>query len=269
MAQPANDALYGSDSLAWRMNSQSFVLLGGPRAAILQVCDPGVAAGVAEFSSYRTDPLGRLQRTLDSMLAISFGTPERREATLAGLERAHASVAGELADGTPYSALEPDRQFWVLATLTDTVIEVDRRYLGWMGPAERVAYYAETKKLADAFGVPANLVPKDYREFREYFDGMVATLEPTDDSLDIAASLMSPRIPHVPGFAWVPFNVITTELLPTRLQHALGIRDLYPGELAAVRALQLGTRNSLAHLAGTWTHNPTFRLASKAREQAA
>jgi uncharacterized protein (DUF2236 family) len=259
MARPAPDALYGADSLAWRMNRQSFVLLGGPRAAILQVCDPGVAAGVAEFSSYGTDPLGRLERTLESMLAISFGSPERREATLAGLERAHASVAGELADGTPYSALEPDRQFWVLATLTDTVIEVDRRYLGWMGPAERVAYYEETKRLADAFGVPSNLVPRDYREFREYFDGMVANLQPTEDSVDIATSLMSPSIPHVPGPAWVPLNLVTTDLLPSRLQHALGIRDLYPGELAMVRAAQVATRNSLAHLAGSWADNPVLR----------
>lgn len=252
MAKPATDALYGSDSLAWRMHSQSFVLLGGPRAAILQICDPGVAAGAAEFSAYDTDPLGRLQRTMESMIAISFGTAERREATLAGLERAHRAVAGELPDGTGYSALEPDRQFWVLATLTDTVIEVDRRYVGWMGPPERIVYYEETKRMASAFGIPDNLVPRDYREFREYFDGMVANLKPTQDSLDIATSLMSPHIPCVPGFAWVPFNVITTELMPRRLQHALGIRDLYPSELVAVRAIQLATRNSLAHLAGAW-----------------
>ena len=252
MAKPAPEALYDSKSLAWRMNSQSLVLLGGPRAAILQVCDGGVAKGVADFSSYRTDPLGRLQRTLEAMLAISFGTPERREATLAGLEQAHGRVAGELDDGTEYSALEPQRQFWVLATLTDTVVEVDRRYVGWMGPAERAAYYAETKRLAGAFGIPAHLVPADYGEFREYFDGVVATLEPTDESIDIAASLMSPRIPFVPGFAWIPFNLVTTDLMPRRLQHALGIRDLFPAELAAVRALQLTTRNSVAHLAGGW-----------------
>ncbi|MEZ5237595.1 MAG: oxygenase MpaB family protein [Microthrixaceae bacterium] len=92
--------MHGPESLSWRFNSQSFVLLGGPRAAILQVCDPGVAAGVAEFSSYRTDPLGRLERTLESMLAIGFGTPERRQQVLDRLERIHGSVSGQLGDGT-------------------------------------------------------------------------------------------------------------------------------------------------------------------------
>ena len=119
MVTPARGALHDRNSLSWRFNSQSFVLLGGPRAAILQVCDPGVAAGVAEFSSYRTDPFGRLERTLESMLAIGFGSPERRREVLDRLERIHSAVQGQLDDGTPYSALDPQRQYWVLATLTD------------------------------------------------------------------------------------------------------------------------------------------------------
>ncbi|MCP4435801.1 MAG: DUF2236 domain-containing protein [Actinomycetia bacterium] len=262
MARPAADALYDTGSIAWRMNSQSFVLLGGPRAAILQVCDPGVAAGVAEFSSYRSDPLRRLERTLQAMLAISFGSAERREATLAGLERVHSSVSGDLADGSSYSALDPERQFWVLATLTDTVIEVDRRYLGWMGPAERNAYYSETLRLADAFGIPGSVVPGTYPEFRDYFEQMVATLEPTQESIDITRSLMSPRIRFVPGVAWVPFNVVTTDLLPRRLQHCLGLRDLTTAELAAVRALQVSMRNSVAHVAGAWADNPLLSRAA-------
>jgi uncharacterized protein (DUF2236 family) len=256
MARPAPGALYDARSLAWRMNRQSFVLLGGPRAAILQVCDPGVAAGVAQYSSYRADPLGRLERTLESMLAISFGSPGQREATLAGLERAHRAVSGDLGDGTPYSAMEPDRQFWVLATLTDTVIEVDRRYLGWLRPADRARYYEESKRLATAFGVPESLVPAGYDDFRDYMAEKVATLVPTEASVDITRSLMAPRIPLVPAAAWVPFNLVTTDLLPRRLQHLLGIRDLNAAELATVRATQVWTRNSVAHLAGAWTDNP-------------
>jgi uncharacterized protein (DUF2236 family) len=256
MVQPAQGALYSQDSLAWRVNSQSFVLLGGPRAAILQVCDPGVAAGVAEFSSYRSDPLGRLERTLDAMLAVSFGTPERREAVLAGLEKAHAKVRGRLADGTDYDALEPARQFWVLATLTDTVIEVDRRYLGRMKPADRAAYYEESKRLAAAFGVPEGLVPADYEAFRDYMAERFATLEPTEQSRDITATLLVPRVRYVPGIAWLPLTLVTTELLPRRMRGELGIRDLNPAELATVRAGQLAMRNSLAHLGGLLTANP-------------
>lgn len=263
MARPAPGALYDSRSLAWRMSGQSFMLLGGPRAAILQVCDPGVAAGVARHSSYRTDPLGRLERTLDAMLAVSFGSPQRREATLAGLERAHRAVAGDLGDGTSYSAMDADRQFWVLATLTDTVIDVDRRYLGWMQPPDRCTYYEESKRLAHAFGIPDPLVPANYDEFREYMADKVATLMPTEESIDITRSLMAPRIPLVPTVAWVPFTLVTTDLLPRRLQHLLGIRDLGSAELATVRATQLWMRNSVAHVAGAWADSPRNGRSSR------
>ena len=108
-----------------------------------------------------------------------------REKVLAGLEKAHSRVSGELEDGTRYNAMEPARQLWVLATLTDTVIEVDRRYLGKMNAADRAVYYDESKVLAEAFGIPSHLVPEDYDAFRDYFAEQVATLEPTDASRDI------------------------------------------------------------------------------------
>lgn len=256
MAVPARGSLYDRSSLSWRFNSQAFVLLGGPRAAILQICDPGIAAGVVDFSRYRTDPLGRLENTLESMLAISFGTPRRRAEVLERLERIHSRVSGELADGTRYSAMDRDRQFWVLATLTDTVIEVDRRYLGKMRRADRSAYYEESKAMAAAFGVPDELVPDDYEAFRDYFAERVEALEPTDASREVAATLLRPRVRFVPGPAWLPFSLVTTELLPRRLRRKLAIRDLNTAELAAVRATQMSTRNSVAHLSGGLLANP-------------
>lgn len=256
MASPVRGALYGRDSLSWRFNSQSFVLLGGPRAAILQVCDPGVASGVASYSTYRTDPLGRLERTLEAMLVISFGSPQRRAEVLSHLERIHEQVRGTTPDGASYSAMDHDRQFWVLATLTDTVIEVDRRYLGQMRSRDREAYYEESKRLADAFGIPEALVPEDYGSFREYFARRVAALSPTEESRDIAATLMTPRVPFVPGVAWLPFNMVTRDLMPTRLRHELGMRDLNLAELATVRAAQVSIRNSVGHISGALAANP-------------
>ncbi len=256
MATPARGALYDRNSLSWKFNSQSFVLMGGQRAAILQVCDPGIAAGVVEYSRYRTDPLGRLQGTLESMLAISFGSEARRTEVLERLERIHTAVNGTLDDGSPYSALDPDRQFWVLATLTDTVIEVDRRYLGRMRRGDRAAYYEESKVVASAFGIPDAIVPDDYAAFRDYFAEKIRTLEPTGDTRDVASTLMAPKVSLVPGVAWLPFSFVTIELMPTRIRRQLGWRDLNPAELATVRALQISMRNSVAHLTGALMVNP-------------
>src|SRR5262245_3227101 len=42
--------LYGRDTVSWQLNRESVLLLGGPRALLLQVAHPAVAAGVADHS---------------------------------------------------------------------------------------------------------------------------------------------------------------------------------------------------------------------------
>ena len=53
------------------------LLLGaGPRALLLQLAHPAVAAGVADHSDFRADPWARLQGTLRSYLRIVYGTAD-------------------------------------------------------------------------------------------------------------------------------------------------------------------------------------------------
>ncbi|TMB76979.1 MAG: DUF2236 domain-containing protein, partial [Chloroflexi bacterium] len=52
------------------MNRETFLLLGGTAALLLQVAHPLVAAGVAEHSDFHHQPFGRLLRTLNTTLAI-------------------------------------------------------------------------------------------------------------------------------------------------------------------------------------------------------
>ncbi len=79
--------MFGPGSLTWRVNGEAVLLLGGGRALLLQVAHPGVAAGVAEFSNYRTDPWRRLYRTLDTTLSIVFGDDETSKAASARLRQ--------------------------------------------------------------------------------------------------------------------------------------------------------------------------------------
>ncbi len=256
MSRPAPGAMWSDDTWSWRLNSRWFVLLGGARAAILQVCDPQVAAGVAAYSSYRTDPLGRLERTLDAMLAIGFGSPARRQQVLAGLERIHDRVQGTTADGTPYSASDPALQYWVLATLVDTVLAVERRYVGRLREEDRERYFQESKHLARSFGIPDELVPQDLAAFRAYVADRFATLDPSAESLDITRSLMRPGLRWVPDPTFVPLNWVTVELLPARLRRRLGLADLNQAELAAVRGARALSRTTLPRLNEVLSANP-------------
>jgi uncharacterized protein (DUF2236 family) len=254
--RPHDGALYDEASVSWQVNRHWFPLIGGARAAILQVCDPRVAAGVASYSTYKTDPFGRLDRTLDAMLTISFASPERREQMLEHLRRGHARVTGTTADGEHYDANDPELQYWVLATLVDTTFEVERRYVGQLTRADRERFFQESKLIARAFGVPDELIPEDLDAFRAYVARQFETLEPSEDSREITRSLMRPGLPWVPDLSLVPLNWITTELLPARLRHLLGLPDLNTAELAAVRGARLMARSTLPRLHRALTVNP-------------
>lgn len=256
MQKPAVGAMHDRDSLSWQLNSRWFVLIGGARAAIMQVADPKVAAGVAQFSSYRTDPLGRLERTMDTMLKIGFGSPEQREAELDELRTIHSAVRGRTTDGKAYSALDPQLMYWVLATLVDTVMVVERRYLGRMRHADRVRYVEEARVVADAFGIPEKFVPDGYGAFRSYIAERICGIEPDSDSVDITRSLLKPGVPMVPDPVFAPLDWITIELLPATLRHRLGLGDLNPAQLAAVRGAQTASRAILPILPTRLSVNP-------------
>lgn len=257
--EPATGALYGRESISWEVNRRWFPLIGGPRAAILQTCDPAVAAGVANYSAFRTNPLGRLDHTLDAMLTISFASPERRDAMLKQLRGIHARVRGTTADGAKYRANDPELQYWVLATLVDTTFEVERRYVGEMRRPDRERFFQESKLLAASFGIPDELVPQDLAAFRAYMAEKLATLEPTDESREIARVLMRPGLRWVPDQTFVPLNWITAEMLPTRLRGLLDVPELNQAELSAVRGARLVARTTLPRLhhalaANPWNH---------------
>ncbi len=254
--RPADGALYGAETVSWDVNRRWFPLIGGPRAAILQVCDPAVAAGVANYSAFRTNPIGRLDHTLDAMLTISFASPERRDAMLKQLRRIHAGIRGTTADGSRYTGNDPDLQYWVLATLIDTTFEVERRYVGEMRRPDRERFFRESKSMASAFGVPDELIPDDLEAFRAYMDDKFATLVPTEESREITSVLMRPGLRFVPDQSFIPLNWITAELLPSRLRRLLDVPKLNPAELQAVRTARMVSRTTLPRLHGVLASNP-------------
>ena len=253
---PESGALYGRETISWDVNRRWFPLIGGPRAAILQVCHPKVAAGVANYSEFRTNPIGRLDHTLDAMLTISFAAPERRDAMLKQLRAIHARVRGTTAEGEKYRANDPELHYWVLATLVDTTFEVERRYVGEMRRADRERFFEESKLMASAFGIPDELIPDDLAAFRSYMAERFATLEPTDESREITRVLMRPGLRWIPDQSFVPLNWVTAELLPRRMRRLLDVGELNPAELSAVRGARLMARTTLPRLHGILSVNP-------------
>src|SRR5207248_685032 len=82
-----------------QINRESFLLLGGTAALLMQVAHPLVAAGVDQHSDFRRSPVRRLLRTVDTTLAIVFGERATAQSALKRIGRSHAPVRGQAANG--------------------------------------------------------------------------------------------------------------------------------------------------------------------------
>jgi len=217
-------AVFGPGSLTWRVNGEAVLLLGGGRALLLQVAHPGVAAGVAEFSDYRSDPWRRLYRTLDTTLTIVFGDDEPSSAASARLRRVHRGIAGTDDRGEPYRALDPELLLWVHATLIDTSLAMYERFVGHLTPAELERYYEEMKALGEAYSIPREAMPTDYEAFRRYWDSMLAGgLRVTETTRDVADAVLRPDLTPLAWPAVELLRMVTVGTLPAGLRSELGL----------------------------------------------
>jgi uncharacterized protein (DUF2236 family) len=220
---------YGPGSEAWRLNREAMLLLGaGPRALLLQIAHPLVAAGVAEHSDFRVDPWARLSGTLRSYLRIVYGTADAARGEIHRLGTLHRGIRGVVLEpaargrhGSRYSALDPDLALWVHATLVDSTIAA---YDAWLEPldrSERARYYAETLPVGRAFGIPASKLPPDLEAFEAYLDDMLAPggpIEVGDLARELAGGILHPPLgPAVAAAGW-PFDRLAPVLdaIPSR-----------------------------------------------------
>ena len=215
-------------SLAWSVGGEGILLLGGGRALILQVAHPGVAAGVAQHSNYREAPWRRLYRTLDVTTRIVFGEERSSAAAAAGLRRVHEGVKGRDDRGRRYRATDPELLLWVYATLIDTSLLIYDRYVRRLSEPERAVYYGQMKPVAEAYGIPRERQPADWRAFRDYWEGMLTGgLRPTETTRDVAASILAPELPlaaRPPAWpALEAIRLVTVGTLPEPLREELGL----------------------------------------------
>ena len=218
-------------SIAREVNGERLVVLGWPRAILMQLAHPLVAEGVARHSTFRAHPLApaaRLHDTIRAMLALTFG-PERTSAAAADrINRIHDHVHGSLrepvgryAAGTPYSAHDPELLAWVHLTLLDSMPLVFSWFVRPMSTAEHDAYCLQSQAGARRLGIPDHMLPTSADEVARLMslalaDGRLA-VGPVARTL--AREILSPA----GALAWPLANLnrlITVGLLPAPVRAA-------------------------------------------------
>jgi uncharacterized protein (DUF2236 family) len=234
----------GRDSVTYRLALEPFnVVVGGPRALLLQVMHPAVGAGVAQHSDYQRDPWRRLMRTLTTVTQLALGSPENSQRMKRQLRSSHATINGVREDGAPYRALDVENMRWVWATLLDAIIAVADNFVRPLSPADRARLYEEWLAIAEASGVPRDQCPPDIDAFTAYVDEVVEhELAATTTACNIVATI---RRPPLPVGLRQPASMLVTLLLfgqlPPRLRRELGL-NYRTIDAVAYRAASNGSR---------------------------
>jgi uncharacterized protein (DUF2236 family) len=224
----ANDAagVFGPGSVSWTVDRELVVLAGGSCALLMQAAHPVVAAGVAEHSTYASDPLGRLLRTLTTSFEVVFGTRSQADAAIRRVNAIHARVRGRRPDdGSPYAAMDPEALLWVHATLVDTALRVYGRFVRPLSRAEEQAYHDESARVATLLGVPPETIPATIGGLRTWMGELIATggVRVTPAAREIARTVLYPtRFP--PRLAWDAAHLVSMATLPAALRRQYGIR---------------------------------------------
>src|SRR4029450_1098834 len=222
--------------MAWRIHRERVLLAGWGRAILLQMAHPMVAQGVAEHSVFTTEPWGwlrRLDRTLRSMLALTFGTDAQASAAASRINIIHDRVHGGLgqaAGGVPagagYSAHDPALLTWVHATLLDSFLIAYRLFVA---PIDRLGgdrYCTEASGIEPLLGIPAGRLPRTEAQLREYLGTMLASgaIEVTDTARRLSRAVLEPPVPGVlrPAFRLAALPAVG--LLPPSIRAAYGLR---------------------------------------------
>jgi uncharacterized protein (DUF2236 family) len=242
--------LYGPGSISWEVGKEAVLFVGGGRAALLQLAHPFVAHAVDQHSATKTDPLGRFQRTFDAVFAMVFGDLERAIKSARRVHAIHSRIRGEIGEdvgafprGTHYEANDEDALLWVHATLIDTSVLVYEQAVRPLSLAEKDRYYRESVRFARLFGIPDSVLPRDWTEFRAYFEDMVASdrIAVGKPAREMAEFLFATPKPALrPLFRWL--ELMTAGLMPARLRAPFGFRygrfddALFRASLRALRA---------------------------------
>jgi uncharacterized protein (DUF2236 family) len=182
----SENGLFGSQSVAWRVNGDvTSMMVGGVTALLLQMLHPAVLAGVWDHSNFRTDMLGRLRRTARFIAVTGYADREEALAAIARVRAVHDRIGGTLPDGTPYTANDPDLLAWVHVSEAVSFLDAWIRYAEPnMLMSEQDRYFAEMAMIGEMLGAEA--VPRSRAEAMALIETMRPSLSVTDRTREVA-----------------------------------------------------------------------------------
>ena len=258
----------------------TFSLTAGS-AFLLQTMHPAIGTVVAEHSVYKTDAIGRADRSIASVMTWIYGGQEGL-AEGDRLRAMHAKLRSTDEQGVTYHALASNAWAWVPLTAPYSYV-VGAKYFSRepYSDEEAEAFYQETVQLMRNLHVAEKEIPETYAEYLEKFDEVMNdTLVAHQTAYDYLATLR--RIPpppqlhpvlrplwrvgmHYPGKVQ---HFVTVGTTPDAARRKLGLKWSTTDEVA-LRALGWAVARAVPMLPERVRYFPIAFQARKAnREQA-
>ncbi|RVU28916.1 DUF2236 domain-containing protein [Streptomyces antnestii] len=174
--------------ILWDIAGEARSLLALPAALTLQVAHVAVGAGVDEHSVFRTDPWGRGERSLRSVMLWVYGGDAAAEEGRR-LRKLHRTISGTDTRGRSYHALTPAYYSWVHATGFPLYLQA-QRCLGSrpFTEAQERGLYAEWLQVGRILGLRDRDMPQTVEEFWPYYRKVLADeIELTDVVRELVA----------------------------------------------------------------------------------
>ena len=194
------------------VHGDASMFIGGLRALLLQSLHPLAMAGVANYSDYRQDPWGRLQRTADFLAATSFGPAAEAQRIVERVKAVHLKVNGVASDGRPYSATDPHLLKWVHIAEIDSFLSAYQKFSkAPLDQTGRDGYVFDTAFVARALGVIDP--PETEAQLRQMLRDYRPELKSTRESRDATKYLIFK--PPLPAAARVGYSALVAATIAT------------------------------------------------------
>ncbi|MFI7336510.1 oxygenase MpaB family protein [Streptomyces sp. NPDC050085] len=264
--------------ILWETAGDVRSLLALPAAFVLQVAHPAVGAGVDDHSVFRTDPWGRGQRSLTSVLTWVYGG-ERAAEEGRRLRRVHRDIRGTDPHGRRYHALTPAHYAWVHATGYPVARYARRYFARPFTPDEDERFYAEWLQVGRILGIHDRDMPQTTEEFWPYYRKMLAGgvgRNTVVDELTAPDRAVPPPDHLVPRLLWPVLRPALTRasaflsvgLLPPEAREAIGL-PWTPRQERRLRRCAVAVRLLVPRLPERLRYLPLARRARAAAQRSA
>ncbi|WP_300379187.1 oxygenase MpaB family protein [Henriciella sp.] len=224
---PGEPAYAAPDSVSWQVFKNPVALaIGGVAAVLLEFADARIRSGVWDHSVFKTDPIGRSQRTGTAAMVGVYGPASAARRVIQGVTNMHARVEGTTPGGEAYKALDVELLDWVSATASYGFMTAYDQFVKPLSHDEKCRFYEEGEPVARLYGVQDPV--RSPADFDRMLGRLLPRFEPHEINTEFLDIIKSGRaVKAVPKSLQASLANASVSILPSDVREVLELGPEY------------------------------------------